>query len=69
MLLHSFKMEGGGGVGWGGEGRREWGADVSSEVVRQTGKVRVGLEWEGVEIQVEQHRLTKHSAVRRLKGK
>lgn len=43
-------------MGWGEggrEGRRERGADLSSEVVRQTGKVGGGLEWEGVEIQVK----------------
>lgn len=57
------------GVVWGKEGGREWGADLSSEVVKQTGKVRRGLEWEGVEIQVEQHRLTKRNALRRPKGK
>lgn len=45
------------------------GADLGSEVERQTGKVNGGMEWEGEKIQVEQDHFRKYSVKGKTKEK
>lgn len=45
------------------------GADLGSEVERQTGKAKGGMEWEGEKIQVEQDHFRKDSVKGKTKEK